>query len=218
MIDAFLSQSQLFENIDHADIAGLLNCLRSHINFVAKDHFIIEEGASITNFCLLLEGQMHAIKSDVHGRLTIITLIEPGDVLGVMLAANPERTSPVAVQAVVDSAVLSIPFASIIGRCKKNCPKHEQLLTNYIRVVAEKGLELHERTNCLLESSVRQKIMAYLRRLVREQGKNTVQLPLDRSAMAAYLHIERSALSRELSRMKSEGIIDYKTNIFKVIK
>ena len=48
----------------------------------------------------------------------------------------------------------------------------------------------------------------------RKDGENTVKLPFDREAMANYLAVERSALSRELSRMKAKGIIDYNKNEF----
>ena len=34
--------------------------------------------------------------------------------------------------------------------------------------------------------------------------------------MAEYLNADRSALSRELSRMKKDGIIDYKKNMFTI--
>ncbi len=39
-------------------------------------------------------------------------------------------------------------------------------------------------------------------------------LPFDRSDMAVYLGVNRSALSRELSLMKKEGIIDFYKNSF----
>ena len=41
---------------------------------------------------------------------------------------------------------------------------------------------------------------------------------MDRSAMAEYLNIDRSALSRELSRMKADGILDYYKNQFRLMK
>ena len=43
-------------------------------------------------------------------------------------------------------------------------------------------------------------------------------IPFDREAMAGYLNADRSALSRELSRMKSEGIIDYYRSTFRLVK
>ncbi|MCL2350670.1 MAG: helix-turn-helix domain-containing protein, partial [Defluviitaleaceae bacterium] len=95
-----------------------------------------------------------------------------------------------------------------------NCPGHEQLLRNYISAVADKGLELHERINCLLKPTARDKILTFLRRTAKEQQSGTFNVPMDRNAMAEYLNIERSSLSRELSRMKKDGLLDYHKNRF----
>ena len=90
-------------------------------------------------------------------------------------------------------------------------------MKNYISIVAEKGLVLHERINCLLKPTVREKIMAYLLRVSREQARSSFQIPLNRNAMAEYLNVERSALSRELSGMKRDGLIDYHRNHFTLL-
>lgn len=56
--------------------------------------------------------------------------------------------------------------------------------------------------------------MAYLNRASREQGGFSIKMPPDRSAMAEYLNVDRSALSRELSSMKRDGLINYyKSNL-----
>jgi len=89
-------------------------------------------------------------------------------------------------------------------------------LRNYINVVAEKGLELHERINCLLKPTVRDKILTFLRRTAKEQQSPSFTIAMDRNDMAEYLNVERSALSRELSRMKKEGLIDYQKNWFEM--
>ena len=42
-------------------------------------------------------------------------------------------------------------------------------------------------------------------------GKSAV-LSMNRQELADYLGVERSALSREMARMKKEGLIDYRKN------
>jgi CRP-like cAMP-binding protein len=144
-------------------------------------------------------------------------LLQKGSEIGVLLAASPEYDSPVSVQAQEDVSVLLIPYDRLFARCKRACQKHETLLRNYIGIVAEKGLVLHERMNCLLKPTLRDKILTYLMRVSREQQSRTVSIPMNRNAMAEYLNIERSALSRELSCMKRDGLIDYHKNGFKLL-
>lgn len=212
-----LVQTNLFSGIEPKEIAGLLDCVHARLARYAKDELIIEEGSMVYDFGIMLSGQGRSIKWDATGRLIIITLLKKGSELGVMLAASPKHQSPVSVQAQEDVSVLLIPFDRVLTRCEKACPRHDKLLRNYIRVVAEKGLVLHERINCLLKPTVREKILAYLIRVSREQRSRTVLIPLNRNAMAEYLNMERSALSRELSNMKRDGLIDYHMNRFKLI-
>ena len=209
-------QSGLFANIDQNHIKGLLNCVNAKLVHYKKDEFIINDGDQVTDFGIILSGSARSIKWDAAGRLIIITFVRTGSVLGVMIAAKPGQASPVAVQATQAATVMHIPFNRITTRCNQNCAYHETLLRNYIGAVAEKGLELHERINCLLEPSVRSKILAYLQRISKECGSKTFTIPINRNTMAEYLNIERSALSRELSSMKRDGLIEYKLNLFKL--
>ena len=48
----------------------------------------------------------------------------------------------------------------------------------------------------------------------RTDFSDTITVPFSREDMAAYIGTDRSALSRELSAMKREGLIDYRKNVF----
>ena len=52
------------------------------------------------------------------------------------------------------------------------------------------------------------KILTFLSMEARRQGSATFVLPLNRTEMAEYLCINRSAMTRELSALKKEGLID----------
>lgn len=212
-----LAQTKLFSGIIPEEIAGLLNCIHARCVQYSKDEMIIEEGSRVHEFGVMLSGHGRSIKWDASDRLIIITLLQKGSEIGVLLAASPEHESPVSVQAQEDVSVLLIPYDRLLTRCARACPKHERLLRNYIGIVVEKGLVLHERINCLLKPTLRDKILTYLLRVSREQQSRTVSLPMNRNAMAEYLNIERSALSRELSFMKRDGLIDYQKNKFNIL-
>lgn len=192
-------------------------CARARAKDFKKDELIIEAGMATDEFGILLKGGARSIKWDASGKLTIITLIEEGGAIGVLLAASEGRVSPLSVQATADSTVLFFSFRRILTRCEKQCPHHEKILRRYITLLAEKGLELHERVNCLLEPTVRQKVLTFLRTIAAEQNSREIILPINRNIMAEYLNIERSALSRELSRMKRDGVIDFCKNAFKLL-
>ena len=211
-----LAQTKLFSGIGSEEITRLLDCIHARLAHYSKGETIIEESSRVYDFGVMLSGHGRSIKWDASDKVIIITLLQRGSELGVLLAANPEHESPVSVQAQDDATVLHIPYDCLVARCKKACPSHETLLKNYIGIVAEKGLVLHERISCLLKPTLREKIMTYLLRVSREQRSRTFSIPLNRNAMSEYLNIERSALSRELSYMKRDGLIEYHRNSFKL--
>ena len=211
-----LAQMNLFSGIGPGEIAELLDCLHARRVRYASGEMIIAEGCRVRDFGVMLSGHARSIKWDTADRVIILTLLKKGSEIGVLLAAQPDKESPVSVQAQDEASVLMIPYDRVLAPCKKACPKHDRLLRNYISIVAEKGLILHERINCLLKPTVREKVLAYLLRVSREQKSSSFQIPLNRNAMSEYLNVERSALSRELSSMKRDGLIDYHRNNYRL--
>lgn len=212
-----IRRAALFEGIAPEEIDGLLECLcPTHASYVKGD-YIIQEGHNVYDFGIVLSGHARSIKWDSSGRLIIITLLKQGSEIGVVLAASSDHKSPVTVEALEDVSVLQFSFEKVFSRCEKACPKHDKLLRNLINIVAEKGMVLHERIDCLLRPTVREKILTYLERESKEQQVNNFTIPMNRNAMAEYLNVERSALSRELSYMKRDGIIDYNGNTFRLL-
>ena len=56
--------------------------------------------------------------------------------------------------------------------------------------------------------------MAYLNSIAMKTHRTEFDIPFDRQRMADYLNLNRSALSKELSRMRDEGLITYHKNHF----
>jgi len=212
-----LKQTHFFYGIDEEEIEEILKCMDARYVEYEKGELVISQGSFVHDIGIVLSGHGRSIKQEISGKTLIITLLEPGSFIGVLLASSRGRKSPVSVQAQEHFSVLFIPIEKLIFRCAKACPKHDILLCNYIQGIAEKALTLHDRNNCLIKSTVREKILAYLRRVATEEKSSTFTIPLDRNGMAEYINVERSALSRELSRMKKDGLIDYYKNSFKLL-
>ena len=51
-----------------------------------------------------------------------------------------------------------------------------------------------------------------------KRGSNYFELPYNKTELASYLSIDRSAMSTELAKMKEEGIIDFEKRQFHLIK
>ena len=74
-----------------------------------------------------------------------------------------------------------------------------------------------EKIEITSKSSLREKILAYLSMLAQKQNSTYVTSPLSRTELAEYLGSNRSAMTRELAAMRSDGIIDYDGNCFRIL-
>ena len=61
------------------------------------------------------------------------------------------------------------------------------------------------------------KLLTYLSIQAQLQKSRYVQLPLGRVELAEYLCVDRSALTRELVKMKEAGLIEYDKNCFRIL-
>ena len=86
----------------------------------------------------------------------------------------------------------------------------------FIRMLAAKTLSMNDRIQVLSKPTLREKLMTMLTQFSTREGRN-FNLPFDRNAMAVYLGVNRSALSRELGKMKQEGRIDFYKNSFTIL-
>lgn len=212
-----LEKTSLFTGIEPDDIEAILGCLDTRLTEYCKNEMVLREGDKISDIGIVLSGHGRSIKEDIAGKTVIVTLLGKGSLIGVLLAASRERKSPVSVQAIDRLSVLFTSFDSMLRKCTKACPKHDRLLRNVLDGIAEKALVLHDRNDCLIKPTVREKVMTFLSRVAKEQKNRTFVIPFDRNAMAEYLNVERSALSRELSRMKKDGLIDFYKDNFKLL-
>ena len=212
-----LAQTELFAGIAPHNIEALLMCLDIRQSEYQKGETVLWEGDIINDIGIVLRGHGRSVKNDISGRTVIVSHLEEGSFIGVLLAASKERKSPVSVEALDHLCVLFISFASIVKRCEKVCLRHDRLIFNILDGIAEKALVLHDRNDCLIKPTVREKILTYLMKAAKEYNSKTFSIPLDRKSMAEYLNVERSALSRELSQMRKDGIIDFYKNSFKIM-
>lgn len=92
----------------------------------------------------------------------------------------------------------------------------EKLYYNLMTIIIQKKLNYMKKADILSHRSLRGKISAFLSEEYQKNQSSSFTIPYDRQQMADYLSTDRSALSKELSKMKREGILEYKHNWFQL--
>ena len=96
-------------------------------------------------------------------------------------------------------------------------PAHQRVLQNLVRTISDKYFLLSRRVDLLVLKSLRAKVCAYLLNESERAGSLTFSIPFSRVQLADYLNCDRSALSRELSLMQKDGLLDTFKSSFKLL-
>lgn len=211
-----LKKVPLFEGITDGDRMGMLACIGAGAAQYARGADIVRAGEETKGVGVLLDGRAQVFRDDAFGRRSVITNVGRGDVFGEVFACAGIRQSPVTVTALTDAAALFLDYDRMLNTCASSCPFHTMMIRNMLRILAQKSLGLNRKIDYLSIRSLRSRIAAYLLGLA--PGEQEFRIPFDRSGLADYLCADRSALSRELGRMRDEGLICYHKNVFRVLE
>ena len=195
----------LFDGIKDEQLADAIKLLNGHIKKVVKDDYIVQLGGTIQYAGLLLMGKIESsFQNENFDQITMLTFTN-GYLFGESLVINRAKNSPVQVRAVEDSVVLFIDLEMIYAVADKS-PIRNILARNLIKSLAKKNLILNQKVRILSQKSLRDRIFIYLRTLPKDKD-GYAKIPFTQTALAEYLGVNRSALSRELGRMQNEGLL-----------
>lgn len=209
--------SVLFSGIAPEDRMGVLSCIGYHIRNFQKGETVAFVQEPIQNVGILLSGAVDMIKEDVWGNRTLLLRCVKDDVFGETFACGSDSVSVVSFVAAEQSKVLFLPFGRAMRTCSHACEHHHRLVENMVRVIADKNRELLQKVEIISKKTLREKILAYLSHHAQRSGSAYFEIPLGRLELAEYLCADRSALTRELARMRDEGLVEYEKNRFRLL-
>ncbi len=208
-----LQDNILFKGLSENEIDEILSSVHRRKKDYAAGEVIVHQGDIINHIGIILSGEATGVKYTPEGEEILVSNMGANKIFGDVLSGANGFASPVTVQAQKDCTVLFIDYNRLVF---SDFPATHRVLQNMIANISHKYFSQNRRMDILMLKSVRSKILYYLEWQKQRKGGNTFTIDLDRRLLADFLGVERSALSRELSRMKSDGLIDYHKNNFVV--
>ncbi len=209
-----ISESLIFKDIHSDELIILLKCLNAVKKNYKKGDYAFFSGEKMTHLGILIQGSADIVQEDALGRKSIVTKIIPRGVFGEGIVAGKLKESPVSVIACEDTDILFLGYSQMIERCEANCAFHTRLITNMLELMSNKIIMLNKKLNYSLMKTIREKIVNYLVESYGINNKKSFLVPYNREELANYFSVDRSSLSRELAKMKEEGLIDFNKNKF----
>ncbi len=209
-----MKKSILFAGIKEEELEQVISCFDIRLSYYDRDQFVVHQGERAKGVGLVISGRLHIVREDFLGNREILTEVGPGDIFDEVYAVLADEYQSIAVAAVQQAEVAFFSMEKMLTTCSSNCTFHNIIIKNMLRAMAQKNLMLTRKMAHLSRKSIREKLVSYLSDESSRQGKREIVIPFNRQQLADYLSVERSALSRELSKMRDEGMIEFYKNRF----
>lgn len=197
-----------FENISEKNKMKLFNMFHTDI-------ITYNEGEDLSNMLLdknsigiITEGYIQIIKENLNGSRIVIDELYEDDVLSIKTIYVQDSEYEVLVKEQTKIVFFDLEQLS-------NYPGNEKgyyntFIKNLFLILNDKINEKNERIQILSKKTIRNRLLEYFSIVKTKNGSNNIYLPFSFMALADYLGVDRSAMSRELSYLKDEGFIEIK--------
>lgn len=212
-----ISDVSLFKGIEKDAIEAMLTCLKPRICGYKKSDYIVTGGDTYESVGIVLDGTATVSKENAAGNRIVMTFLKQGDIFGEIVAFSNQMTWPSTVQAQEACEVLFLPRGKIVSDCERICTWHRILLQNFLRIISERAMMLNKKVEYLTIKSMRGKIGTYLLEQYKKTGDKNIVLSLNRNELADFLNVSRPSMSREMGKMREEGVIDFQMNVFEIL-
>ncbi|MBR6786509.1 MAG: Crp/Fnr family transcriptional regulator [Clostridia bacterium] len=171
----------------------------------------------LTRFALVLSGSVQVSMDDINGRQLVLNCVQSGQTFGEALCFL-QKEAPLTFLALSDVTLLWLRCDNLYHAqpCSISADLCSKMHRRFTAMLAERTLSMNDRIQILSRSGIREKLRAFFAECARDAGSNRFAVPFDRAGMAAYLNVDRSALSRELSMMQKRGEIRFHKNTFEL--
>ena len=200
-----LSKVPLFSGLTESELSFLVQ--RAVPRNYTAGQIVFSEGEPCTGMFVVESGHIRIFKSAASGREQVLSIDGPGSSVA-ELPVFDGGNYPASVAAVEDSTLLFVSkqdFQSL-------CLTHPQVALKVLRIVGARLRRLVGIIEELSFTTVRHRLVSLLVRMAHKEGNNApsgteITLPANNQELAAQIGTVRELVSRNLSRLQAEGLI-----------
>ena len=162
---------------------------------------------------IILRGKVAVQKLDESGNILTISVFSDRDIIGANLIFASRNSYPMTVVSDTDSIVLHLNRELILNLCtNNNC-----FMTELLREISDRTLVLTDKINAISLKTIRQKVTDFLLFEYHLQKSKTIKLSISKKDLSERLGVQRTSLSRELNKMRKDGILDFDANSISIL-
>ncbi len=178
---------------------------------------LIAPGDRVDWFAVVLRGKVQISQIFSDGTNSLMDALGPAYVLGADLICTRSRRAPYYAVAASAGELLRFPADLLLEPGALPEAERQALCRRLMTLLSDDNLRKHYRLAILAQRGLRDRILTYLTMQAERRGAERFRIPFSREELAAFLCVNRSALSHELSRMEQEGLIRFRKNEFTLL-
>ncbi|MDD3341665.1 MAG: Crp/Fnr family transcriptional regulator [Bacilli bacterium] len=197
--------------INMNELLNLLStCANAHVQTFCKGEMIQLYNAKKRNIGIIIEGSANLYRSDYNGDISIMEkLIERNVFSETILPKTDDNFFLVSME---ETKIAYIDYLYLYMGCNPLCTKHAKLTGMLFNLLLLNHQSLNEKMDILTKKSMQEKLLAYFKKVATEKNAKTFTIPYNLKELAEYLCMDRSAMMRELKKMKEARLIKRNSN------
>lgn len=210
-----ISKAKLFNHIPVKDYDHVFHYLQVSIRHYDKDELIQRLGEPLLYAGIVLEGTIEgSFISENYNKINMNHFTKDQS-FAEALACVKTDYSPIQLKALTDCVVMLLDLKQILSDSSCACTYQQALSTNLIRILASQNVFSNLKLRIANQKNIRDRVLMYLHSLAPD-ANGYVHVPFTQTALAEFLGVNRSALSRELGKMQNEGFIQMDGKLIKL--
>lgn len=199
-----ISTDEINRNLTAGGFRTAVYGKNSIVHFVGENCFKLE---------IILRGRVVVERIDESGSLMTIAEFLDNDILGGNLLFSKKSLYPMNITAKQPTVILEINKDLLLKLFSDN---HE-FLKSYLEFISDHATILGDRIKHYVNRSIRDSIMSFIDYERKQQNSNKIKLNMSKKALAEKIGVQRTSLSRELAKMRDEGIIKFDSEYIELL-
>lgn len=200
-----ISNINLFKSFTKEELNQVFNTSKYSVKEFEKGEIIHIQNEICTTLDIILEGQVAVKKIDENGNILTISIFSARDIIGANLIFSRKNTYPMTVVSESNVVVLHL-YKDLILELSQN---NVRFMIGLMEAISDRMLILTDKINTISLKTIRQSIIEFLKYEYHIQKNHVIKLNMTKKELAERLGIQRSSLSRELCKMREDGLVEY---------
>ena len=203
--DPRIFKATLLQELDPEDIKKYLQDNRFTVRTYAKDAVIHFEDESCLSLEVIISGEIVVERIDESGRLLTVAEFLANDILGGNIVFSQTPRYPMTITTKQTSVILGINKDLLFELFCAN----PAFLRRYLEYISDHSTILSFKIRNDVNRTIRESVLRFLERERKKQSTNRIMLGMTKKALADRMGVQRTSLSRELAKLKKDGIVDF---------